>query len=65
MFVGDINNGNLYRFTLNEARDDIVINNTNVGGAAALSDKKVIIQLRVSQLRLDKVSGELPIFSRT
>jgi aldose sugar dehydrogenase len=41
MFVGDINNGNLYRFTLNEARDDIVINNTNVGGAAALADKKV------------------------
>jgi plastocyanin len=41
MFVGDINNGNLYRFTLNEARDDIVINNTYVGGAAALADKKV------------------------
>ena len=41
MFVGDINNGNLYRFTLNEARDDIVINNTNVGAAAALADKKV------------------------
>jgi len=41
MFVGDINNGNLYRFTLNEARDDIDINNTYVGGAAALADKKV------------------------
>ena len=41
MFVGDINNGNLYRFTLNEARDDIVINNTNVGGTATLADKKV------------------------
>jgi aldose sugar dehydrogenase len=41
MFVDDINNGNLYRFTLNEARDDIVLNNTYVGGAAALTDKKV------------------------
>ena len=41
MFVGDINNGNLYRFTLNEARDDIVINNTHVGGANCLADKKV------------------------
>ncbi|MDF0680241.1 MAG: hypothetical protein P0116_04685 [Candidatus Nitrosocosmicus sp.] len=28
-------------FTLNEARDDIVINNTNVGGEAAVEDKKV------------------------
>lgn len=41
MFVGDINNGNLYRFTLNEARDDIDINNTYVGHASALVDKKV------------------------
>jgi aldose sugar dehydrogenase len=41
MFVGDINNGNLYRFTLNEARDDININNTYVGQASALVDKKV------------------------
>lgn len=41
MFVGDINNGNLYRFTLNEARDDIDINNTYVGQASALVDKKV------------------------
>lgn len=41
MFVGDINNGNLYRFTLNEARDDIDINNTSVGHASALVDKKV------------------------
>ena len=43
MFVGNINinNGNLYRFTLNDARDDIVVNNTNVGGEAALADKKV------------------------
>lgn len=41
MFVGDINNGNLYRFTLNEARDDIDINNTSVGYASALVDKKV------------------------
>jgi aldose sugar dehydrogenase len=32
MFVGDINDGNLYRFTLNEAHDDLVINNTYVGG---------------------------------
>ena len=41
MFVGDINNGNLYRFTLNEARNDIDINNTYVGHASALVDKKV------------------------
>jgi aldose sugar dehydrogenase len=41
LFVGDINNGNLYRFTLNEARDNIVINDMYVGGAAALADKKV------------------------
>jgi plastocyanin len=41
MFVGDINNGNLYRFTLNDARDGIIVNNTNVGGEAALADKKV------------------------
>ena len=43
MFVGNINinNGNLYRFTLNDARDGIIVNNTNVGGEAALADKKV------------------------
>jgi aldose sugar dehydrogenase len=41
MFVGDINNGNLYRFTLNEARNDIDINNTYVGHASVLVDKKV------------------------
>ena len=33
--------GNLYRFTLNDARDGIIVNNTNVGGEAALADKKV------------------------
>ena len=41
LFVGDINNGNLYRFTLNNARNDIVINDTYVGDVSALSDKKV------------------------
>lgn len=31
MFVGDINNGNLYRFTLNAERNDIVVNDTYTG----------------------------------
>jgi glucose/arabinose dehydrogenase/plastocyanin len=41
LFVGDINNGNLYRFTLNQARDDIVINNTYAGDTTPLIDKRV------------------------
>lgn len=41
MFVGDINNGNLYRFTLNSERNDIVINDTYIGDVSALADKKV------------------------
>jgi glucose/arabinose dehydrogenase len=41
LFIGDINNGNLYRFTLNGARDDIVINDTYIGDVTPLIDKKV------------------------
>jgi plastocyanin len=41
MFVGDINNGLLYRFTLNEARDNILINNTYVGDLKALQDNEI------------------------
>lgn len=41
MFTGDINNGYLYRFTLNEARDNIVINDTYVGDVSVLNDNKV------------------------
>jgi plastocyanin len=41
MFVGDINNGLLYRFTLNAERDDIAINDTYMGDISALADKKV------------------------
>lgn len=41
MFVGDINNGNLYRFTLNAERDDIAMNDTYMGDISALADKKV------------------------
>ncbi|NOJ31195.1 MAG: hypothetical protein DA329_03535 [Candidatus Nitrosocosmicus sp.] len=41
MFTGDINNGLLYRFTLNEARDNILINDTYVGNVEALSDNQV------------------------
>ncbi len=42
LFVGDINNGNLYRFTLNEERDDIeLINGTYSGDLDALSDNEV------------------------
>lgn len=41
LFVGDINNGNLYRFTLNDARNDIVVNDTYIGDVSALYDKKV------------------------
>jgi plastocyanin len=41
MFTGDINNGLLYRFTLNEARDNILINDTSLGNVAALADNQV------------------------
>src|SRR6188472_4252540 len=41
MFTGDINNGLLYRFTLNEARDNILINNTSLGNVSILVDNQV------------------------
>ena len=41
MFTGDINNGLLYRFTLNEARDNILINDTYAGNVEALVDNQV------------------------
>lgn len=43
MFVGDINNGLLYRFVLNEARDDISFDseNNNGGNTKPLEDKVV------------------------
>ena len=41
MFVGDINNGLLYRFTLNEERDAIFINDTYVGNTELLEDNEV------------------------
>ena len=41
MFTGDINNGLLYRFTLNEARDNILINDTYVGNVEVLVDNQV------------------------
>jgi len=41
MFVGDINNGLLYRFTLNEDRDAIFINDTYVGNTLPLQDNKI------------------------
>jgi glucose/arabinose dehydrogenase/plastocyanin len=42
LFVGDINSGNLYRFTLNEDRDDIeLLNGTYSGDLDALSDNEV------------------------
>ena len=41
MFTGDINNGLLYRFTLNEARDNILINDTSLGNVTALADNQV------------------------
>ena len=41
MFVGDINNGLLYRFTLNEDRDAIFINDTYVGNTEVLEDNEV------------------------
>jgi aldose sugar dehydrogenase len=41
MFVGDINNGLLYRLTLNEARDGIFINDTYSGNIELLQDNKI------------------------
>jgi glucose/arabinose dehydrogenase/plastocyanin len=41
MFTGDINNGLLYRFSLNEARDNILINDTYVGNVEVLVDNQV------------------------
>jgi glucose/arabinose dehydrogenase/plastocyanin len=41
MFVGDINNGLLYRFTLNEERDAIFINDTYVGNVELLEDNEI------------------------
>ena len=41
MFVGDINNGLLYRFTLNEDRDNIFINDTFVGDIDSLDDNEI------------------------
>lgn len=43
MFVGDINNGLLYRFILNEARDDVSFDrgNNNGGNTKLLEDKVV------------------------
>lgn len=41
MFVGDINNGLLYRFTLNEARNGIFINDTYSGNLELLVDNKI------------------------
>ena len=41
MFVGDINNGLLYRFTLNEARDAIFINDTYTGNIDLLQDNEI------------------------
>ena len=41
MFTGDINNGLLYRFTLNEARDNILMNDTSLGNVSILVDNQV------------------------
>lgn len=41
MFTGDINNGLLYHFTLNQARDNILINDTSLGNVALLADNQV------------------------
>ena len=41
MFVGDINNGLLYRFILNRARDGILINDTSSGDIKSLADYEV------------------------
>ncbi|WP_458720640.1 PQQ-dependent sugar dehydrogenase [Candidatus Nitrosocosmicus sp. R] len=41
MFVGDINNGLLYRFVLNEARNDLAFDNGYIENTALLADKEV------------------------
>ena len=42
LFVGDINNGYIYRFTLNSERNAIEINSRSYGGnLETLSDKQV------------------------
>jgi glucose/arabinose dehydrogenase len=41
MFVGDINNGYLYRFVLNDSRNGILLDNRLNGNTQALSDKEV------------------------
>jgi aldose sugar dehydrogenase len=41
MFVGDINNGLLYRFILNEARDRLSFDNGYSGNTALLADREV------------------------
>ena len=41
MFVGDINNGLLYRFILNQAREGILINDTSLGNIKSLADYEV------------------------
>lgn len=42
LFVGDINNGLLYRFTLNEERNAILINKNYTGNIALLQDNKIV-----------------------
>ena len=41
MFVGDINNGLLYRFMLNEARDDLSFDSGYVENTSSLADREV------------------------
>ena len=41
LFVGDINNGNLYRLTLDDDRTGIIANDNFFGGTGSLSDNKV------------------------
>ncbi len=41
MFVGDINNGLLYRFILNQARDDLSSDNGYLENTAPLADREV------------------------
>ena len=41
MFVGDINNGLLYRFILNEGRDNVLINDSSLGDIKLLADHEV------------------------
>ena len=41
MFVGDINNGLLYRFVLNDARDDLKVTSANSANVNPLSDKEI------------------------